>query len=211
MKRSLLATLTILLVLSTMPVMAQRWVERHSTQPDRDLDRVGFAGKITKIEGQVAFIQTDEGDMMRVHLGPRWFWHERGYRLRSGIHVEVSGWFDNDDESSCFAGYISGDGFHFELANSEGYPLWADPDNCYRDYRPRMSYFDSYYYHPPRHIPRWWQGPRYYNDRPRYWDRHWNRSPRYDRPGYPGHPGHPGYPGGQPGTPPSHRGGRRTN
>ncbi|MBU0692678.1 hypothetical protein KKH18_12820, partial [bacterium] len=60
MKRSLLATLTILLVLSAMPVMAQRWVERHSTESERDLDRVSFAGKITSIEGQVAYIDTGD-------------------------------------------------------------------------------------------------------------------------------------------------------
>ncbi|MBU1638156.1 hypothetical protein KKC97_10880, partial [bacterium] len=76
MKRSLIATLTILLVLSAMPVMAQRWVERHSTEPERDLDRVSFAGKITSIEGQVAYIDTGDDRIMRVHLGPRWYWHE---------------------------------------------------------------------------------------------------------------------------------------
>ena len=195
MKRSLLAILTILLVLTTMPVMAQRWVERHSTEPERDLDRVGFAGKITKIEGQVAHIRTADGNIMRVQLGPRWYWHERGYRLRSGIHVEVSGWFDGEDETSCFAGYISGDGFHFELANSNGYPLWADPDDCYPEYRPRVNRYEVHYYHPPRYTPRWWHRPHYRpHHRPHYWDRHWRYPPR--------HPRHPG-------PPPSYRGGRR--
>jgi hypothetical protein len=225
MNRLLIATLTILLVLSTVPAMGQRWVERNSTESDRDLDRVSFAGEITSIEGQVASIRTDEGEIMRVHLGPRWYWHERGYRLRTGIHVEVSGWFDDDDESSCYAGYISGDGFHFELSDSDGYPLWLQDNDRGEDWRPRHNVVFDYYWNPPPRPPVWWQAPRY-----NHWDNHcgYRPHPRYDhRPGPrwggPGHdgPGHngprwggPGHDGPRPDRPRDdggqrHRGGRR--
>jgi hypothetical protein len=210
MNRLLIATLTILLVLSTVPAMGQRWVERNSTESDRDLDRVSFAGEITGIDGQVATIRTDEGETMYVHLGPRWYWHERGYRLRTGIHVEVSGWFDDDDESSCFAGYISGDGFHFELSDSEGFPLWAQ-DNDRDEWQPRHNVVYDYYWNPPPRPPVWWQAPRF-----QQWNNHWGdrRPPRYHhngpRWGGPGRDG-PRHDGPSGDGDRRHRGGRRGN
>jgi hypothetical protein len=205
MNRLLIATLTILLVLSTVPAMGQRWVERNSTESDRDLDRVSFAGEITSIDGQVACIRTDDGETMYVHLGPRWYWHERGYRLRTGIHVEVSGWFDDEDESSCYAGYISGDGFHFELSDSDGYPLWLQDNDRGDNWQPRHNIVFDYYWNPPPRPPVWWHAPRY-----NYWGDHWrpygrpryhhdgprwggpgHGGPRHDGPGW-GGPGHDG-------------------
>jgi hypothetical protein len=123
-----------------------------------------------------------------VHLGPRWYWHEKGYSLNSGIRVEVSGWFSDEDSHTCFAGRVAGNGFSFELASSEGYPHWADPDNR-RGFRPRLDLYHHHYYRPPRAIPPWWWR---YHQRP-YWrhDRYWGHPRPYcPPPRYGHHPRH---------------------
>jgi hypothetical protein len=123
MKKLMTLSLTLLLMFAFAPAaLSQRYVERHSTDSGNDLQRINFSGKIQSISGQVATVNSDDGTIYKVHLGPRWYWQEKGYSLRSGIRVDVSGWFSDDDSRTCFAGRVSVTGFSYELDNSYGYP-----------------------------------------------------------------------------------------
>jgi hypothetical protein len=191
--RYLLAIL--LLGLGTQLWAAPRTVERWSTANGRDLERVSVTGTVTQIEGQRATLRTEDGARVTVNLGPRRFWEQRGYSLRSGVDVTVSGWGDlyGDDGGFLFAGSIDGPGFYFELWDSEGYPQWADRgDYCY-DWRPSFDWADRWYcdgdwrgrdrcYAPPPPPPPrvyfgWYWGHPRHHDR----DRHDGPPPRWDR------------------------------
>jgi hypothetical protein len=126
---------------------------------------------------------------MTVHLGPASFWEERGYRLRSGMHVDVTGWYESG-RSDYYAGSIEGDGFYYELCDNQGYPYWADR-NYYSDWRPCRSQFNFFfgiglpYYgfgYPARHHYHHWDHHHHHHHR--HWDNHrhhdhghrdWNR------------------------------------
>lgn len=135
---------------------APRYRERRSTD---DLERVHVRGKIVRIEGQKATLRTDAGGRVTMHLGPRWYWRERGYRLRTGAHVTVRGHGEvwHDEGGFIYPNEIEGDGFYIDLADQYGYPRWA-PDEYYHDgWQPNIVFYRDYYYcpPPPPPPPRW--------------------------------------------------------
>jgi hypothetical protein len=185
-----------LLVFVAAAIAAERRVERYSTDPGKDLERVSVKGKVESIDGQLARLKADDGRTYQVHLGPRAYWRDKGYHLESGVYVTVDGWAGDDDE--IFAGGIYGDGFTIEISDSEGYPRWADRDDYDDEWCPRLDVIRVYYFGgPPPWAHRHYWGPRpwwthYYDWRPprhhppRYdYPRHdWPRydNPRHDRP-----------------------------
>lgn len=164
--------------------------ERYSTEPGQDAKRVSVKGKIEKIEGQRALLKTDQGEKITVHLGPEHYWKEKGYQLRSGVDATVDGWGDlyDDDGGFIFAGAIYGNGFHFEVAGSDGYPRWAG--GYWDGWRPDWDYFYWYYMSPPPPHYYWGPPPPHWrwHHRP-HWRHH--RPPRHDRPYPPGPPPRP--------------------
>lgn len=173
----IILTIAALLVATAYAEPGRRFVERSSTDSEQDLERVSIRGVVKDIEGQRAMVKTESGEQVTVHLGPRWYWQDKGYSLRSGLEVEVAGWGElyGEDGGYMFAASIHGDGFHFEIADSEGYPRWGGywDEPCRPCPRRYYGYYDMYYYMPP---PRCWDGPRpYWGPR---WDR-WHDGPRH--------------------------------
>lgn len=169
-KHLFIITLLVSAVVATTLSAAPRYRQRRSTE---DLERVHVRGKVVRIEGRKAMLRTDAGARVAVHLGPQWYWRDRGYRLRTGAHVTVRGYGDVwDDEGGFVYPYeIEGDGFHIDLADEHGYPRWAHDNGYYGGWRPTMVFYDEYYYCPPPPPPprRW------------YWRQHWHHRsyPRY--------------------------------
>jgi hypothetical protein len=172
------------LLLASTVIAAPRHRERYSTDPGNDVDRIHVKGKIESISGQKALLITDQGSKITIHLGPQHYWREKGYNLHTGAIVDVSGWGELYDEDGgyCYAAEISGDGFFFDLADSHGYPRWADRDEYFEEWHPTIDYYEIYYgaspwywCPPPRfwhHRPHHFYGPRHgYNPRPH--PRHW--------------------------------------
>ena len=161
--------------------------ERYSSEPGRDAERISVKGKIEKIEGQRALLKTDKGETVTVHLGPEHYWREKGYQLRSGVDATVDGWGDlyDDDGGFIFAGAIYGNGFHFEVAGSDGYPRWAGND--WDGWRSDWDYFYYYYMSPPPRDWRWHHRPHWRHRGPRDDSPRWDH-PRGDRPHRPGPP-----------------------
>jgi hypothetical protein len=154
----------------------------------RDLQRKRVAGVVESINGQQAFVRTDQGARVGVRLGPESYWRERGYRLRSGSRVTVDGWCDEANRDWYFAGSIRGPGFYFELSNGDGIPYWVNDEDYYygAGWGPCCETYDVWYgcqpypYRfiapppPPRYYIYW--GPRWRNHHPyRYYDGGWNR------------------------------------
>lgn len=178
-KLALLAVLIGALAAGAQP----RYKERAATEPGPDLKRQSVQGKVEKIEGQKAVVKTDDGRQVTVHLGPRDYWQKKGYRLQSGARVTVDGWGEDygDDGGYLFAGGIYGDGFYFELTDSRGYPRWADDDEWYDGWRPRLGYYQQWYWSPfyggyvgwGPPPPYWWE-PVHWRHRPPppWWHRH---------------------------------------
>jgi hypothetical protein len=149
---------------------APRYRERRSTD---DLERVHVRGKIVRIEGQEATLRTDTDRRVTMHLGPRWYWRERGYQLQTGADVMVRGYGEVwDDEGGFVYPYeIEGAGFYIDLADQYGYPRWAPDDGYYDGWRPSVVFYRDYYYCPPPPPP------------PRQWYRYHPRH-RFPRHGY---------------------------
>ncbi len=161
------AALALVVGLMTVATAAPKYSERWTTDPDdRDLDRVSVSGKIESIRGQQATMRTEDGQRVTVHLGPQWYWHDKGYSIESGRPATVSGWGSVDDDGYLFAASISGPGYYFELCDSDGYPRWADRDDFDRGCYPTHRYCrDAWYCDRPHR-------DRYYCEPPRWTYRH---------------------------------------
>ena len=158
-KQSFILMLLVSVVLATTLSAAPRYRERRSTD---NLERVKVHGKIVGIEGRKATLKTDSGSRVTVHLGPQWYWRERGYRLNTGTYVDVGGYGEcGDDEGGYVYPYeIEGEDFYIDLADENGYPRWAPDDEYYDDWNPTTVYYENYYYCPPPPPPprHYWHG-----------------------------------------------------
>jgi hypothetical protein len=169
------------ILLATTVMAAPRVRERYSTDPGRDLERIHVKGKIETITGQKALLVTESGSKITVHLGPQHYWREKGYSLRTGVTVEVSGWGELYDEDGgyCYVAEMTGPGFFFDLADSQGYPRWADGNEYDEDnWRPSLDVYEVYYGAPPwfwTPAPRYWHRPVH----PYYGPRHGFRPPHH--------------------------------
>jgi len=162
----------------------------------RDLQRKRVTGVVESINGQQAFVRTEQGARVGVRLGPESYWRERGYRLHSGSRVTVDGWCDENNSDWYFAGSIAGPGFYFELSNDEGIPYWVDDDDYYygAGWGPCYETYDVWYGcrpygdrfvappPPPRYYFYWGPRWRYYHPY-RHYDGGWHRAwdGRHDR------------------------------
>ncbi|MBU1985109.1 hypothetical protein KJ815_11955 [bacterium] len=182
MKSAKLSLLFLIVAAFALAAVAQpRYKERYSTEPGNDVERISVKGKIEKIEGQKALLKTADGREVTIHLGPQRYWHEKGYRLRSGVQATVDGWGDPyaDDGGFLFAGAIYGDGFYFELSTSHGYPMWADPGDRWNGWRPSYDCYNYYYSAPPPWHGYWGPPPHWRGHHRPHWrhDPHWRHPP----------------------------------
>jgi len=167
-KHSFILMLLASVILATTLSAAPRYRERRSTD---NLERVKVRGKIVGIEGRKATLKTDSDSRVTVHLGPQWYWRERGYRLNTGAYVDIGGYGEvGDDEGGYVYPYeIEGEDFYVDLADENGYPRWAPDDEYYDDWNPTIVFYENYYYCPPPPPP----PPRH------YWHGHHRSHSRY--------------------------------
>ena len=70
----------------------------QSTTPAAlDDDPVALAGTLDLTTRSEATLQTAEGETVRVHLGPSWYYREQGWELESGDAVEIDGYVTEQD------------------------------------------------------------------------------------------------------------------
>lgn len=86
---------------------------------------VTVRGTVTAVELNALSLETADGEMMAVQLGPEHFWTTLGVALAAGDQVEVIGFYE--DESSFSAGTVTllATGEILTLRDDDGRPLWA--------------------------------------------------------------------------------------
>jgi len=172
-----------------------------------NLQGTEIQGFVQTVVNQEAYVRTDDGQEIRVQLGPQSYWDERGYYLPEGDYVRMEVWYDPYGYTDWyFAGEIWGPGFHFVLTNSYGVPYWviARDDYYYSlGYRASCVSYMVWFDCPPMYFvyvilpPPPWYYTCYYGPRWRGHHTEWHRhgSDYGDRSGWDGRDG---------------RGGRRT-
>ncbi len=169
----------------------------------RDLRRTQVCGVVERIEGQEAWLRTDDGALIGLQLGPESYWDQRGYRLWTGSRVTADCWYDPYGRSEWYyAASIWGPGFSIFLTNDDGLPFWVTADDFYYgNYGPccdtYVIWYDctpSFYIYlpPPPRYYHCWYGPRWrhhWNDWHTRWYRHHDRwdDDRHRREGPPPH------------------------
>lgn len=92
-----------------------------------DADRVvTLEGKIMETEDRMALFQAD-GKTYLLHMGPVWFWEERGYALEATDRLRVTGQVSGTDDGNLnlYPHAIERDGETYVLADAYGRPAWA--------------------------------------------------------------------------------------
>jgi hypothetical protein len=169
-----------------------------------NLQRIEIRGMVESVQDQEAYVRTDDGEEIRVQLGPQSYWDERGYYLSEGEYVRMEVWYDPYGYTDWyFAGQIWGSGFHFVLTNSYGVPYWiimADDYYYSLGYRASCVSYMVWYDCPPAYFvyvilpppPPYYTC--YYGPRWRHHHREWHHhGPGYgDRPRWDGRDHRPG-------------------
>lgn len=60
-------------------------------------DPIELAGTLDLTTRSEATLKTAEGETVRVHLGPSWYYREQGWELASGDAVEIDGYVTEQD------------------------------------------------------------------------------------------------------------------
>jgi hypothetical protein len=83
-----------------------------------------FGGEVVSVDMTSLTLQTDDGQVLSVQLGPEWFWSGQGVSLVPGEHVTVLGFEENGQFQ---VGQIipESSGTALQLRDSDGRPLWA--------------------------------------------------------------------------------------
>jgi hypothetical protein len=86
---------------------------------------VTLEGEITDAERPVITIEA-YGKEYILHAGPRWFWQEKEYNLKSGQAVKVTGMVaEVDGKLNLYPSVIETEGKSIVLAHENGIPAWA--------------------------------------------------------------------------------------
>lgn len=101
-------------------------------------DREKFKGTVLDIKevvpmpgmspGVAIIVQSKDGDVVTVHLGPRWFIDPEKMGIRKGDEVKVYGvWAEIDNRDVFIASKVKkGDNFEFKVRRTkDGMPYWA--------------------------------------------------------------------------------------
>lgn len=101
--------------------------QRTGPQGERwDEDEVvTLEGKVKEVERPFATFEAD-GKTYTVHLGPSWFWQERGYTLTRGDQVTITGEVSVEGKAShlYLTSLVRGD-TTYRFADDDGVPLWS--------------------------------------------------------------------------------------
>lgn len=86
---------------------------------------ISVQGTVTAVELNALAIETTDGEIMRVELGPEHFWNAQDVIINVGDSVEISGFYE--DEVTFVAGMLTklDTGEILMLRETNGRPLWA--------------------------------------------------------------------------------------
>jgi hypothetical protein len=110
-------------LLCAVPVMAQR---SGAPGERRDVDDViTVSGTVTEVNRPFATLEA-EGKTYTVHLGPVWYWRQKGYELAARDRVTATGQVDLEGEQThlCLHTLVRGDETYV-FADEDGVPLWS--------------------------------------------------------------------------------------
>jgi hypothetical protein len=86
---------------------------------------VTVAGTITEVKRPLATLRAD-GTITTIHLGPAWYWRQRGYALAVGDRVTVTGPIETEGEAvHLYLHTLTRGGETYVFADEEGVPLWS--------------------------------------------------------------------------------------
>jgi hypothetical protein len=91
-----------------------------------DKDKLAtLEGKVTDAERPVVKMEAD-GKQYILHLGPIWYWQEKGYTLEKDQLAEVTGTIEEiDGVLHVYPQTIKANEKSIELADENGFPVWA--------------------------------------------------------------------------------------
>jgi len=96
------------------------WIKGHP--------KVRIKGRVLAVNYPVAVVETPQGRRYYVRLGPYWFWKERGYSLKEGMQVEISGFLRRN---LIFPIVIRTPQGPIRLRDERGVPLFRPPCRCW--------------------------------------------------------------------------------
>jgi hypothetical protein len=82
-------------------------------------------GTVTAVELNALTLETTDGEMMVVQLGPEHYWTAQGITFAAGDEVEVSGFYEDGAGFSAGTVTLLSTGETLALRDSDGRPLWA--------------------------------------------------------------------------------------
>jgi len=88
-------------------------------------EQVTLEGKIKDAERPEITMDVDGREHM-LHVGPRWYWEEKGYTVEEGQDVKITGAVEEiDGVLHVYLQTIEAGGKSIELTDENGVPVWA--------------------------------------------------------------------------------------
>jgi hypothetical protein len=105
------------------PVAAQR---SGAPGERRDVDEViTVSGTVTEVARPFATLEA-EGETYTVHLGPSWYWRQKGYELAAGDRVTATGQVAPEgDRAHLYLHTLARGEATYVFAGEDGVPLWS--------------------------------------------------------------------------------------
>ncbi len=128
-KRAILASVIVAIVV----ISAATALSRPGWRGNRDnCLRRGDGGEPVTLEGKIKDSERPEitmdvdGTEHMLHVGPFWYWQEKGYTVEEGQDVKVTGAVEEiDGVLHVYPQIIEMDGKSIELTDENGMPIWA--------------------------------------------------------------------------------------
>jgi len=113
----------VLILLMAAPALAQR---AGAAGERRDTDEtVVLSGTLVEVQPPTATFES-EGTRYIVHLGPTWFWNERGYEIAAGQTVTLHGQVAHEpDGEHLYLHALERGDQAYQFADADGAPLWS--------------------------------------------------------------------------------------
>ena len=108
--------ITIALLLMSSVIFAQR---------NTTTEQITVTGSVTEVNHPIAKFKADDGTIYDIHMGPYWYWMNKGYKLineTATIKGEVK---TVDGVKELYPNEIIQNGNTIKLADENGVPYWA--------------------------------------------------------------------------------------
>jgi hypothetical protein len=95
-------------------------------QPQSEVaEWITVQGTVTAVDLNALMIETVDGEMMAVQLGPEHYWTAQGLTLAAGDKVEVTGFYEDGTSFNAGSVTLLDSGATLALRDTDGRPLWA--------------------------------------------------------------------------------------